>query len=59
MTADHDDLRTLNDYYVAHTNWLVHRGRDDLIDTVADEYERDLSDLRAGSRELGEPGQAA
>jgi len=59
MTADHDELRALNDYYVAHTNWLVHRGRDDLIDAVADEYERDLTALRAGSRELGEPGQAA
>jgi len=56
MTADHDDLRTLNDYYVAHTNWLVHRGRDDLIDTVADEYERDLTALRASRHE---PDQAA
>ena len=56
MTADHDELRALNDYYVAHTNWLVHRGRDDLIDTVADEYERDLTALRASRHE---PDQAA
>ncbi|HEY3714536.1 MAG TPA: hypothetical protein VGL39_08425 [Jatrophihabitantaceae bacterium] len=56
MTADHDELRALNDYYVAHTNWLVHRGRDDLIDAVADEYERDLRTLRASQQE---PDQAA
>jgi hypothetical protein len=56
MTADHDELRALNDYYVAHTNWLVHRGRDDLIDAVADEYERDLRTLRASRQE---PDRAA
>lgn len=37
----------MNDYYVSHVNWLVHRGRDDLIDAVADEYEHDLHALRA------------
>jgi len=56
MTTDHDELRALDDYYVAHTNWLVHRGRDDLIDAVADEYERDLRTLRARRQE---PDQAA
>ena len=54
--VDEDQLRALNDYYVAHTNWLVHRGRHDLIDTIADEYERDVRALRSIQQE---PGQAA
>lgn len=46
---DTDQLRALNDYYVAQVNWLVRRGRDDLIDVLADEYERDVAAARAGS----------
>ena len=46
-----DQLNALNDYYVSQVNWLIHRGRDDLIDAVADEYERDLSALRRGAEE--------
>lgn len=40
-----DELQILNDHYVAQVNWLVCRGRDDLIDVIADEYERDLHRL--------------
>ena len=40
---DTDNLRALNDYYVTQVNWLVRRGRDDLIDVLADEYERDVA----------------
>lgn len=43
---DSDQLRALNDHYVAQVNWLVRRGRDDLIDVLADEYERDLAAAR-------------
>jgi len=55
-------VQAINDYYVSHVNWLIHRGRDDQIDAVADEYERDLSALRDGSARRPsdeEPGQAA
>ncbi len=51
-----DQLSAINDYYVSHINWLVHRGRDDQIDAVADEYERDLAALRRSNEE---PGRAA
>ena len=44
MNDEH--LDAVNNYYVSHLNWLIHRGRDDQIDAVADEYERDLSALR-------------
>jgi hypothetical protein len=53
-----DELRALNDYYVSHANWLVRRGREDLIDVIADEYERDRSAVRACRRDE-EPGRAA
>jgi hypothetical protein len=53
-----DELRALNDYYVSHANWLVRRGRQDLIDVIADEYERDLSALRDRCRDEA-PDQAA
>ena len=43
---DNDQLRALSDYYVAQVNWLVRRGRDDLIDVLADEYERDVAAAR-------------
>jgi hypothetical protein len=46
---DSDQIRALNDYYVAQVNWLVRRGRDDLIDVLADEYERDVAAARARS----------
>jgi hypothetical protein len=46
---DNNQLRALNDYYVAQVNWLVRCGRDDLIDVVADEYERDVAAARARS----------
>ena len=49
-------VQAINDYYVSHVNWLIHRGRDDQIDAVADEYERDLRTLRARRQE---PDQAA
>jgi hypothetical protein len=32
--------RTDHDHYVTKINWLVATGRDDLIDEIADEYER-------------------
>jgi hypothetical protein len=51
---DTDQLRALNDYYVAQVNWLVRRGRDDLIDVLADEYERDV----AAARTRPAPGEA-
>ncbi len=54
-----DELQALNDHYVAQTNWLVRRGRDDLIDMIADEYERDLSAIRARSQDSEEPDRAA
>ena len=49
-------VQAINDYYVSHVNWLIHRGRDDQIDAVADEYERDLALVR---RTDEEPGRAA
>jgi hypothetical protein len=55
-------VQAIDDYYVSHVNWLIHRGRDDQIDAVADEYERDLSALRHGSTEQHrgeEPDRAA
>lgn len=55
-------VQAIDDYYVSHVNWLIHRGRDDQIDAVADEYERDLSALRHGSTEQRrgeEPDRAA
>jgi hypothetical protein len=56
---DSNRLRALNDYYVAQVNWLVRCGRDDLIDVVADEYERDVAAARAGSDESEAAGRAA
>jgi hypothetical protein len=32
--------RTEHDQYVEKINWLIHTGREDLIDEIADEYER-------------------
>ncbi len=49
----------LSDFYVAQVNWLVKRGRDDLIDCVADEYERDLSGARSRLIAVEEPDRAA
>ena len=46
-----EQLRALSDFYVAQTNWLIRRGRDDLIDAIADEYERDMRAV------LAEPGR--
>src|SRR5215475_8600063 len=48
---DKDLLRALNDHYVAQVNFLVHRGRDDLIDVIADEYERDVAAAHADSEQ--------
>ena len=48
-------LRALNDFYVSQTNWLIRRGRDDLLDAIADEYERDVRAALAEPR----PEQAA
>ena len=56
---DKDLLRALNDHYVAQVNFLVHRGRDDLIDVIADEYERDVAAAHAGSEQSEAPDQAA
>ena len=33
-----------DDTYVTHANWLRHGGRPDLIDEVADQFERPVSD---------------
>jgi hypothetical protein len=55
-------VQAIHDHYVSHVNWLIHSGRDDQIDAVADEYERDLSILRSRSAQQHsdeEPGQAA
>jgi hypothetical protein len=56
---DTDNLRALNDYYVAQVNWLVRRGRDDLIDVLADEYERDVAAARTRSARDEAGDQAA
>jgi hypothetical protein len=56
---DSNQLRTLNDYYVAQVNWLVRCGRDDLIDVVADEYERDVAAARASADESEASDRAA
>lgn len=56
-----EQLQAVNNYYVSHLNWLIHRGRDDQIDAVADEYERDVSALHPGTTRLDtmRPDQAA
>jgi hypothetical protein len=56
---DSDQLRALNDYYVAQVNWLVRRGRDDLIDVLADEYERDVAAARTRCEQSDASGRAA
>jgi hypothetical protein len=56
---DTDQLRALNDYYVAQVNWLVRAGRDDLIDVIADEYERDVAAARTRVEQREVPDQAA
>jgi len=56
---DKDLLRALNDHYVAQVNFLVHLGRDDLIDVIADEYERDVAAAHADSEQSEAPDQAA
>jgi hypothetical protein len=33
----------IEEFYISRVNWLVGQGRDDLIDTVADEYERHVA----------------
>jgi len=45
-----DQLRALSDFYVARTNWLIGRGRDDLIGAITDEYERDMRTVLAAPR---------
>ena len=56
---DTDNLRALNDYYVSQMNWLVRRGRDDLIDVLADEYEREVAVARTRSARDEAGDQAA
>jgi hypothetical protein len=51
-----EQLSALSDFYVAQANWLIRRGRDDLIDSIADEYERDMRAVRLADRR---PDQAA
>ena len=34
---------TVEEFYVSRVNWLVSQGREDLIDPIADEFERHLS----------------
>jgi hypothetical protein len=34
----------VHDQYVTKINWLISRGREDLIDEIADEYERPSQD---------------
>ena len=36
------EWRTEHDQYVEKINWLIQTGREDLIDDVADQYERPL-----------------
>jgi hypothetical protein len=40
---------TLEEFYVTRVNWLVSQGREDLIDPIADEFERHL-DIPGASR---------
>lgn len=50
------------DWYVSKVNWLVSHGRDDLIDEIADEFERREPSGREAfwSRDVARwPGQAA
>jgi hypothetical protein len=56
---DSDQLRAVNDHYVAQVNWLVRRGRDDLIDVIADEYETDLAAARARAEQREARDRAA
>src|SRR5215475_15137904 len=56
---DSDQLRAIRDHYVAQVNWLVRRGRDDLIDVIADEYEHDLAAARGGPERRAAPDRAA
>jgi len=42
---DNGELRAVQEFYIAQANWLIHHGREDLIDFVADEYERDLRSM--------------
>ena len=55
---DSDQLRAVRDHYVAQVNWLVRRGRDDLIDVIADEYENDLATARARAEQRQAPDRA-
>jgi len=47
---DLDRVREHDDPYVAQAEWLVRPGRPDLIDVVADEFERDLRPARREQR---------
>ena len=39
----------VHDRYVSQLNWVISQGRDDLIDVIADEYERRLAPAPAES----------
>lgn len=41
---------TEHDQYVEKINWLIHTGRDDLIDEIADQYERPVSRNASANR---------
>jgi hypothetical protein len=56
---DSDQLPAIRDHYVAQVNWLVRRGRDDLIDVIADEYEHDLAAARGSAERRAAPDRAA
>jgi hypothetical protein len=40
MRGSPPQWRTEHDQYVEKIHWLIHAGRDDLIDEIADQYER-------------------
>jgi hypothetical protein len=35
-----EQLTDVEEFYVSRVNWLVNLGREDLIDPIADEFER-------------------
>ena len=56
---DSDQFRAIRDHYVAQVNWLVRRGRDDLIDVIAEEYEHELAAARGSAERPAAPDRAA
>ncbi len=50
MSANQHADPAVHEFYVSQVNWLVSRGREDLIDCVADEFERHLTERELAAR---------